>query len=201
MKKTEKSKSNRSDLVIFAIILATVFLFNFIIISFAFFSNKQILSGNITLGEIDFSIVESGDDSVLALPSHTIQKSIVVGNYRNSNKLDYSGLGGFFLRFSVKMLVDNVASDTLLQNTSFLGQQNFVRYKQYYYFCGELKAGQEVQLFDKIEFSNKVDNKFQQKKVVVDLCIEAIQSQNNAYLELWPDFPPEWQQQIKTFDY
>lgn len=188
--------TKQKDLVIFVFILSIALVLNIIIVGFAYFFNTTSVAGTITLSEVDFSIIEPEYINLNILPNITIQKMLKVGNFRNGDKQDFKKLADIFLRFSCEVLLNEQTDTKLSSLVTLQNQNNFIYHNGYYYYCGEIAAGEIVDICNGINFSNNIDNKYQSKPIQLQFSVEAIQSKNQAYKELWQDFPPEWEKTI-----
>lgn len=192
-------KFNSKDLIILLSIILLVIFSNLVIISFAYLSNFKKIQGTITLGEIDFSIEEAAKTNILVTPNNLIDKVVYVGNFRNLNPKDFNGLTSFFFRFNIKVLLEDTISEELTNSIFIFSDADFYNDNNYYYYIGSLDAGQTVNLCNKILFNNLIDNKYQQKQIKLQFTVDAVQSQYDAYKEVWQDYPPEWEQKILEF--
>lgn len=166
----------------------------------AYFSNQKSSSGQITLGELDFTIYENQNTFENVMPSQNIAKTVSIVNARNSSGTNYQNLCPIFFKFYVVVYVDNEI-DTNLTNLikpSFNSVQTYTQSGEEFYYNNVLYSGQAVNLCDGIKFSQLIDNKYQDKTINFEFCVSAIQSQNNAYLELWPEAPADWVQKIEN---
>ena len=190
------AKIKRKDLVIFACILVLAIIVNLFILSFAYLSQNKTATGTITLGEVDFSIAETQQTNLKVLPSVTIPKTVYIGNYRDSNPSDYRRLASIFFRFKIDVLLDNNINTELTNSISLSSDAKFYYDNKYFYYCAALNAGEKINLCENLTFANFIDNKYQQKQIQLQFSVDAIQSQHDAYKEVWPDYPPEWEQMI-----
>ena len=102
------------------------------------------------------------------------------------------------IRFNVSIDGDDVPEnvkncvDINLENS-----EDFVRADDYVYYCNKIDAGQKIALFDKIKFGTEIGNIMQQKSVKVNVLVDALQAENEAYLDVWKDAPLAWLEKIK----
>lgn len=168
------------------------------IVSLAYFSNKKNAQGGITLGELDFCIFE--DDSKIGnvLPGQMVDKKIYVANSRDTEQKNFAGLCDILIRFSVSIDGDDVPEDVKkLVAISIENSEDFVKGDDYIYYCNKIDAGQKISLFDKIKFDAEIDNTMQQKNVEIKVVVDALQAENEAYLDVWKDAPSAWLEKIK----
>lgn len=172
----------------FAIILMII------AITTAYFSNQKTNTGQITLGELDFTIYSNQNSFQNVMPSQNIPKTVSIVNARNSAGTNYNNLCPIFFKFSFDVFVDNEKDDYLanLIAPSFISSQNYTQNGRDFYYNNILVAGQVANLCDGLQFSHIIDNAYQDKTISIVFNVNAIQSQNNAYLELWTDAPQDW---------
>lgn len=194
--KAINKKTKRQDLVILFGILALAIIANFVIFSFSYFSQNKTAAGTITLGEVDFSITENNAGSITVLPNTVVNKTVSVGNFRNLDSGNYKGLAPIVIRFSVLSFLNGQQNDNLLNYIQVLSNDMFIKHGGYYYFCGVLKAGQKINLCNSLSFNKVIDNMYQQKPLQLHFLVEAVQWQNDAYKEVWPDYPPQLEQYV-----
>ena len=195
----ERKKTNTKDLAIFVCILLVAIVFDLIIYSFAFYYNTSTSTGTITLGEVDFSVVEENKQEILAFPNISISKIVSIGNYKNNDKTNYKNLVDIFFKYQMQIYVDGQFDEDLTKLVT-LNSDNFYRDENTYYFCDVLEAGEQVDLFQSISFSDKIGNDYQDKQIQLKLNIDAIQSKFDAYKEAWQDYPTQWEEIIKKLN-
>ncbi|MGN1221682.1 MAG: hypothetical protein ACI4TT_00435 [Christensenellales bacterium] len=181
--------------ILFAILIVVV-IANILIVSFAYFSQNNTALGTIKLGELDFSLGDEGQENIKVLPSISIDKTIYVGNFRNNDSRDYKDLTTFFFRFKYVALLDDKEDKNLSQNILLNATAEYVYDNEYYYYCNKVSAGERVNLCDNISFKSLIDNEYQQKQIKLQIYVDAVQSQNDAYKEVWQGYPPEWETKI-----
>ena len=181
--------------ILFAVLIVVV-IANFLIVSFAYFSQKNSALGTIKLGELDFSLGEDGQQNLQVLPNTSINKTIFVGNFRDNDSKDYKDLTTFFFRFKYIALIDDKEDKNLTQNILLNATGEYICDDEFYYYCDKVSAGERVNLCDNISFNSLIDNEYQQKQVKLQIYVDAVQSQNDAYKEVWQGYPPEWEAKI-----
>ena len=184
------------QIVLLALLL---FLFSSLVLSTAFFSNTNNITGTIKLAELDFCITENGVSSNNVLPSQTIQKVISVSNSRDASKNDYDGLCPIFFRFRFSVFCGNILDENL-KNSILLNynENNFTFDGDMFYFNNVLNPGEISNLCTGITFSSDIENYYQNKNIQIEFEVDAIQSQFGAYQEIWTDAPNEWVQIITS---
>ena len=183
--------------ILFAILIVVV-IANFLIVSFAFFSQNNTALGTIKLGELDFSLGDVGQQNIKVLPNISIDKTVYVGNFRNNDSRDYKNLTTFFFRFKYIALIDDKNDEKLTQNILLNASEEYIFDNEYYYYCKKVGAGERVELCDNISFKSLIDNEYQQKQIKLQIYVDAVQSQNEAYKEVWQEYPPEWEAKISN---
>ena len=192
---------NIKNLRIVAITLMSLaFLFSAIIFSTSFFSANNTTSGTITLGELDFVITESEGDNLTIMPCETLEKSISVINSRDEGGKDFNKLCEFYFRYNVAVLIDDVVDENILGNMEFITGHNVINDADYLYYVGGLKAGEQTKLFESVKFLENISNDYQNKSIKLIATVEAVQAENNAYAEVWPDAPKDWVEAIKNYE-
>lgn len=190
--------AKRKDLVILLVILSLVILSNIIIFSVAYFYQNKSLTGTIQLGEVDFSIVETEHTKITVVPSSVLQKSIYIGNFRDNDPNNYKSLASIFFRFNFKVLLNDQVSEELTNLIDIYSEDKLFYDNNYYYFCGKLEAGKTANMCNSIFFDKTIDNKYQQQNIKLQFFVDAVQSANEAYKEVWQDYPTEWESIISS---
>lgn len=189
-----KSIINRNEKIL--IILFVIFLFLIVssIFSLAFFLTSQQSTGTITLGEVNFCVYDNFNYTQKVMPADIIPCEVKVKNSRNISGTNTNNLADFLLRFKMKLLVDNEIFD-LDENLAqiVLANENLWTFDgNFYYYNLVLNVGQSVNICDYVSFSENVSNKFQDRQIDFSFEIDALQAQNDAYIEEWKDAPEEW---------
>ena len=181
----------REKLTIYIIgTILAVLLVTFIIASFAYNSNNKTQNGQIVLGDIDFKIIDSGGTYENIVPGDVIPNVVKLVNARNLSGTDTKNLCSLLVRFSLPQQ-DEIVS--LNQNNSLWTSDGI-----FYYYNGIVGRGQNINLCDSINFLKSVNNSYQGQGISVNFYVEAIQAENDAYLELWGDAPVEWKNIISN---
>lgn len=184
----------RKKLNILAIVaISVIVLLCTIIISIAFLSNQKNTAGVIKLGELDFSIGEDNLDFPSVMPTNSIDKVVYVGNYRNNNKTDYKNLCDIFFRVDLQVWVDDTYDSELSELVKIENSDTFVKDQHYMYFCGRLKKSEQVNICEKLSFAPEIGNKYQNKQIKLMFFVDAVQADNQAYKEVWQNYPSEWE--------
>lgn len=186
------------SIVVIGVSLGTYFLVG------AWFSNFQTLTGQITLGEIDFQVTSSlntinTEETNLFMPSEVIDNSIIIVNARDTLGQDTEGLANVLVRVKPFFTINSVPSEEFLyveltNPSSWVeGLDGYVYYKQIFTPSSFLNFNNNFQL------SYLLDNQFQDLAVYLSVEVEAIQASSEAYLALWTSAPTEWKTTIETF--
>src|SRR5574344_451597 len=187
-KKIAKNKKAK-DLQIVIFLMASLSLIFILIGTLAFFSSSKNTTGKITLGELDFTIVEDTSTFSNVLPSETIAKVVSIKNSRDENGSDIRNLVPFLFRFDCEFYVDNVLDENLTNKISLNNYDNFTFYNSKYYYNAILKTSEIQPLFSSITFSYLIDNSYQNKNLRLIINVDAIQATKGAYQEIWSDAP------------
>jgi hypothetical protein len=63
---------------------------------------------------------------------------------------------------------------------------------------GVLRAGEKINLCETINFDEKISNTYQGKNIKIEFNVDAVQADNDAYKEVWQNYPIEWQKMIEN---
>lgn len=193
-----QAKNNSKMLAILTIF--GVFLCFFLIFSttFAFFFQNKSAGGNIKLSDIDFSVGTLGNKNTIVAPGSITNQSIFVSNSRDVEQNDFANLCDILFRFSLDIAIDNQIDYDLEKYVSFaIDSKKFFQDGGTFYSLQKLVAGDATTIFDNIKFDSSIQNQYQGKDIQIVVSVEAIQSANQAYKELWQDAPKAWQDQIE----
>ncbi len=189
--KKELNKDNK--IIVYLAASLIVILLLVFTISLAFFSNNNTTSGTITVGEIDFSVYENNEQIGYVIPGQTAQKTITVINSRNSQGTNTKNLGTFLFKFNLEVYVDNEYDENLSKLVyPNIDLYNFTQDGEEYYYNGCLNKAESVNLCSNITFSEGIDDYYQNRNINIVFVIDAVQAENSAYKELWPDAPQSW---------
>ena len=200
MAKKNVSKSQKNILIwlIFSLILVLLLI---VTITTAYFSNSKNSSGTIQLGEIDFTIFENNVTFQNIVPAQTINKTVSISNSRDEAGRDVRNLGAILFRFTFSAITNDLGEDVGSQNVNNFSLENLASIVTnddytfcdgYYYFNGILMPSEQTYLCSGISFSSLIGNEFQDRGISLIFNVEAIQAENEAYIELWPEAPSNW---------
>ena len=194
MKKRDKdSIYNERDIIKYLIVGLIVILALTLTISIAYFSRRSDISGTITVGEIDFSVYENNVDVGYIVPGDTVNKEITVVNSRNIQGTNTRNLGSLLFKFSYQIFLDDEYDENLTQQIApIINDVDFTESDGEFYFNNVLNKGESINLCSYFNFDTQINNTYQDEDIYIVFQIDAIQAENEAYLELWPDAPEEW---------
>ena len=195
-----KSKKREKDILTILTIGLLVSVFALIALTNAYFSNTSSASGEITLGEIDFFIYEDNQSFENILPSQTIPKVVTIVNSRNRNGTNISSLCSILLRFSIGAYVFGEFDSELsgMIDLQFNHHSQYQKHGDIYYYNSVLNPGSNINLCDGITFLEDIGNEYQNLNIEIEFLVEAIQAENDAYIEVWQDAPKSWVQTIQN---
>ena len=189
-----KSMVNKNERILISLFVVFLILIFSIIFSLAFFSNTKQSRGTITLGEVDFCVYDNVSFDGYVMPKDTIPFEVKVINSRNISGTNTTGLADILLRYKIGFVLDN--EDYLNQYNlidCITNDENLWIFDgEYYYYNAVLNVGQNINICDYISFSEDMTNEFQEKQFIIVFEVDALQAQNNAYLEVWQDAPNIW---------
>ena len=199
MKKVKKIANNSKKLAIIAVALLLIIVILFILISGAFYSASGRREGEIALGDIDFTLVSSGQDGTI-LPNMDINQSLIIKNSRNAQGTDSNKLCNILYRFKIFPTIDNIVDSSLIDLVQYnISYANYIKASDgTYYFLGYLAPGGSQTIFDGTHLSSQIGNQYQGTQLNYLIQVDAIQAENDAYQFLWSDAPQNWLNQISV---
>lgn len=194
-----KSINNNEKILIF-LFVAFLILIVSLILSLAFFSNSKQSTGTITLGEVDFCVYDNVNLSSYVMPADTVPFEVSVINSRNISGTDTNNLADILLRYKIKFVLDNeVFLDEYDLLDCITADDDLCTFDgEYYYLNSVLEVGQNINICDYVSFSQNMSNSFQNKLFEIVFEVDALQAQNDAYLEEWEDAPEVWKNLIAS---
>ncbi len=189
MKDIYKTKRTNKDIFIVSMLMTVLIIILLAITTLAFFSENKDIRGQITLGELDFCVYNTGG-ALNVVPGNDINKQISLVNARNTSGTDRGGLCSILVKFQI----DN----NNLFSPIFNNDQNWTKLGNVYYYNNVLNPGQVVNLCDRVKFSENAGNEYQNQSIDILLQVNAIQAANEAYKELWKDAPNSWLEIIEN---
>lgn len=172
----------KETLIILVIITCITMLLILFGSTFSYFKNEKNSQGQIQLGELDFTIQTSSNVTSI-MPGDKVDVLAEI-----SNKVtEKSHLIPFYFRFK---LTDNENYKADIDTEKFiLGEDNF------YYYKYKLLPDKKVQLFSNIKIKETL---ISENYINVAIYVEAVQSEHNAYIEIFENAPLEWLDFIKN---
>ena len=151
----------------------------------AYFSYNQNISGEITLGELDF-IVKYDDinfDSIM--PGDEISTNICIINARDTNGTNYQNLVPIFIKFNIQLNVDTELLSCF--SIKFSNENEFKVVNDIYYHLKTVSPSEVVNIIKSITIDKNLTNFFQGKDISLIITVDAIQATEEAVMELWPE--------------
>lgn len=153
---------------------------------FAYFTDIEIASNNITMGFVDIDLEEykdnnnsSWEDITNAMPGDTITKIVKISKKEDSAncyiraKVEFSGdLSSF----------DDITEECLSISTGWTKNSD-----GYYYYNNELTSSDPVTFLNSFTIPINMDNTYVGKKLTITVTAEAIQSLNFDNTAPWTD--------------
>lgn len=179
-----KLLKKHKDLIIILVIFVFVLVFMVIISStFAYFKNDKNVIGEIKLGELDFEILTDATTFKNLLPGDSVNYNVKIEN-KVANK---KNLVPFYFRFKIA----NNDNEKFLNLINFNTGINYIKKDNFYYYKNKLNVGESVKLVDKIQINTEMTNK-DINAINFIILVEAVQSENGAFKEIFEDAPEEW---------
>ena len=189
-----KSIKNRDEKILITVFVVFLILIFSLIFSLAFFLNTKQSSGTITLGEVDFCVYDNVSFNGYVMPADTIPFEVKVINSRNISGTNTNGLADILMRYKIGFVLDDEEYfDQYNLIDCITNSENLWTFDgEYYYYNSVLNVGQNINICDYISFSENMSNEFQEKQFIIVFEVDALQAQNDAYLEVWEDAPEIW---------
>lgn len=195
MAKKPNSISLLSYILVSIVVFATTF-FAFMI-SGAYFGANKIVTGTITLGQLDFRILNNfsqilTQEENLFMPDEIINNAITILNARDDAGTNTDGLIDIYIRLRPILNINNIDSLQFLHielNNPTLwvqGNDGFLYYKN------KLLVGESVIFNDYFTLSYLIGNEYQNLPVYLGIEVDAVQTEGDAHLYTWITAPQEW---------
>lgn len=155
--------------------------------SLAYFTSTKNLSGDIQLGELDFEILVDSISKTNIMPGDELNVNISVVN-KVANK---KNLIPFYFRFC---FLDNDIKNIINFNCD---DDNFISDNNYYYYKYKVKVNETVNLVNSIKINEFLTQK-DAKPLSLEIMVDAVQSEFDAYKEIFSDAPKEWLEFIEN---
>lgn len=185
-----KLLKKHKDLVIILTIFMLILVFMVIIsITFAFFKTTKNVSGEISLGELDYTINVNNISQTLLLPGDNIEVNVSIEN-AVKNKKD---LVPFYFRFKII----NGENDYNLNFINLITGDNYIVGNNFYYYKYKLNYLESAQILDRITIDENL-KKEDIQNLDLSILVDAVQSEYFAYKEVFFDAPIEWLEFIEN---
>jgi len=171
--------------------------FSCFMLSGAYFSGSKIITGTITLGQLEFRILNNfsqilTQENSLFMPDEVINNAITILNARDDMGNNVDGLADIYIRLKPILEIDgNSALQFLhieLSNPTLWVQGN----DGFLYYKNKLLVGERVIFNDYFTLSYLIGNEYQNLLIYLGVKVDAVQSQSDAHLANWPNAPTEW---------
>ena len=195
-----KSITNKTEKSLIFLFVAFLILILSLIFSLAFFSSSKQSSGTITLGEVNFCVYDNVSLSGYVMPADIVPFEVGVINSRNVSGTDTNNLADILLRYKIKFVLENEEFFDKYDLLECITEDEdlYTFDGEYYYYNSVLVVGQNVNICDYVSFSENMLNSFQNKQFDIIFEIDAMQAQNDAYIEEWQDAPEVWKNLIDS---
>jgi|LGOV01.1.fsa_nt_gb hypothetical protein len=179
------------SIIVFSVMIAT---FTF---SYAYFGGTSLAVGDITLGGLEFQILNSlsnidTEEENLIMPDEVITNAITILNTRDILGLDVEDLPSIFVRVKPILKLDNIYKNNFLF-IQLSSPENWIQGgDDFIYSVVKLVPGASVQFNDYFVLSYLVDNSYQNAEVYLGVEVEVIQAEIQAYQDVWSTAPKPW---------
>lgn len=147
--------------------------------SLAFFNAKQDVQNQITTGSVGVEIIEL-DEEGRPFSKERLHQVVPASTVVNDVSFKNIGKNPSWIRVSLEKKFNNEKLDPKLVQLN-INRDKWVYHEGYYYYLDELLPGMVTQsLYDKIYFSEKMDNQYQSEELLIDIEVEAVQSEFNG---------------------
>lgn len=167
---------NKKFITVFIIFLSLT-LIAFISITFAYFKSEINLKGNITLGELDFTLNSSFEENMFALPNSTIKCELELVNQKENGQ--FNNLIPFYFRFRIDAVSN---SENVVINPN-INADLFFNDGEFYYFKNVVEQNTAVNICKSVVIDKNTGNNVQGYLMEINLLFEAIQY--NAASDIW----------------
>ena len=199
MKKNTYKLSFFSYLMVTLIVFAVMF--STFMLSSAYFNAAKVVTGQINLGNLDFQILNNfsqinTSENNLFMPDEVIDNAISILNALDEQGLNYDGLVPFYVRIKPVLLINGIDSLEYL-HIELANPAQWIQGADGFLYCTqEVLAGQSINFNNYFVLSYLISNQHQNLPVYLGLEVDAVQSENLAYLDVWQTAPEEWKNAI-----
>ena len=197
MKKMEKTY--RISFVTYLLVSMIIFfvIFSSFLMSSAYFGAGKIVTGTITLMELDFQILNnlsqiSTVEENLFMPDEVIDNSLTILNARDEAGTNITGLVPIFIRVKPVFTINSVSSLEYLHIELYQADDWVQGSDEYLYYKYALNPSDRAIFNNYFVLSYYISNPYQNASVYLGLQVDAVQVANFAYLDLWTTAPEEW---------
>lgn len=189
-------KVSKLTIILISILLGLI-TFVTVNLTSAFFANVRTATGQITLGEINFQIVDDlgiviTQEPNYFMPNEYINNSISFVNARDPLGTDFNGLSDTLLRVKPSLTLDLVdALSYLYIELNTPGNWTYGA-DGYYYYNNVFTPGQNLVFNNYFTLSHLIGNDYYDSQVNLSIEVEALQTAGNAHLSLWTTAPASW---------
>lgn len=171
-----KKIKQKEFLIMLSISVFVTLLILLISSTFSYFKSNKTILGQIQLGELDFSIETSKINDII-MPGDTIDLTVSVLNKVEGKER----LIPFYFRFKTS---DN---DNYQLNVDL---NNFILGEDGFYYCKyKVEPYKSQLLFTNINIDKNVTA---EQTIEFGILVEAVQSEYQAYLDIFDSAPPDW---------
>jgi len=199
-KKTYKLSVLSYIAVSIVIFFVTFFTFLF---TGAYFSSARIVVGQITLGQLDFCVLNNFSEITtselnLFMPDEIIYNSVRILNARNDEGTNIEGLVPFFVRIQPVLELNSESHLEFLQVVLNNPTKWVLGSDKYLYYKGVVQVGEQIIFNDYFTLSYLIDNSYQNAPLLLALKIDTVQTSEESYINSWVTAPQEWIDFIET---
>lgn len=179
-----KNISKYKDLIIIlSILILIIFFIIFFSTTLSYFKKTNEISGQIQLGELDYTINLNSENDKLYLPGDDVNMDLNI-----ENKVDLkTNLIPFYFRFKIIKGNEDYNLDFITLHSS----EDFILDNNFYYYKYKLNFGDKATLINKIHIDENFTNQ-DIKEIDLAILVDAVQSEYGAYKEVFDDAPVEW---------
>jgi hypothetical protein len=170
-------------------------------LSSAYFSAAKIVTGQINLAGLDFQILNNfsqinTSENNLFMPDEVINNAITILNAADEQGLNFEGLVPIFVRIRPVLLINSADSLEYL-HIELTNPAQWIQGSDGFLYCTQkVPARQSINFNNYFVLSYLISNEHQDLPVYLGLEVDAVQSDNFAYLDVWQTAPEEWKNAV-----
>ncbi|MGN1207980.1 MAG: hypothetical protein ACI4TI_00740 [Christensenellales bacterium] len=176
-------KENKDLLMVLTIIFIIVLSMLILSYTLAFFKSKAEAVGEITLGELDYSINIDYDFGKEIMPADDVEILVSVEN-KVKNK---SNLVPFYFRFQIL----NGATEYNRNLITLFSPEEYVYGNSFWYYTKKVQQNEQAKLIKSIHISEDL-TQGESEYFDLQILVEAVQSEYGAYKDVFDNAPSEW---------